>query len=84
MQQRHSCFFWRPARFPPVAWHAGTDHILPGMFAAPFPRHNVVYGKFAQVNPAILAGKLVPVEDFKFGHPALPVGALYEINKPYN
>lgn len=52
-----------------VAGDAGADHILPFVSAPLVAGDDMVQGQLPGLPPAILAGKVVPVEDLKTGEP---------------
>ena len=74
----HARFPGGPARFTPVAGHAGTDHILPGVLPTAKAGYNMVKGKLFDLSPAILTGISVTLENFQPGKPPVStVGAPY-------
>lgn len=50
-----------------IASPAGGHHIRPDMRAAQVPRHDMVNRQIWHLSPAILAGIIIPAEDFATG-----------------
>jgi len=72
------------AGFFAVTFHAGTDHVLPGMFAVAEAGHHVVERKMFTLGAAILAGVMVTVKDFIAGHLALAARTADKLIEPDN
>lgn len=52
--------------FDGIALSAGRHNVIPGRLPSPGSRQDVVNGKPFHLNPAILAGVAVPLEDILF------------------
>jgi hypothetical protein len=65
--------------FVPVAGGAGGDHVVPFVFAPSMAGDDVVYGELFGFAPAILAGVIIPPQDFPFGGAEAGAGAFDEV-----
>ena len=64
LKKLHMGLFRGPPGFSPVAGCAGAHQIFPGMLSALMSGHHMVQGQLMALFTAILAGKMVAVEDF--------------------
>ena len=74
IEQLHVSLCGRSARLTSITGYAGADHIFPEVFTTPIAGNDVVQGKLAALLAAVLAGKVVAVENLKAGQLALGAG----------
>src|SRR5438132_739635 len=67
-QERHACLSQGAAALAVVARLAGGDDVLPNMLTAPMARYHVIEGQVVPTPAAVLAGVIVPDEDFLTRH----------------
>jgi hypothetical protein len=80
-QGLHPYFLRKAARLAAVAGHAGADHILPLVLAAPVAWDNMVNGQLMRLPATVLAGIAVSDEHLPPGELALRSRALDEVDE---
>ena len=85
VNQFHPGFLGSPPRLVTVAGHTGADNVFPRMRSVTVTRHHVVQRKVPRLFSAILAGIMVPLEDFKACQPSYRAWRTpYHCGKPYD
>lgn len=65
--QPHTGFLQRAPAFHVIALRTRGDHVFPRLCAAQPAREDVIHGEIAFVFSAILAGEIIPAEQFTPG-----------------